>query len=130
MSRIDSSASLIARIQAQLRAATAAEPMRARRARASDPRPGERADASADLMSTVASRVALIDKDDPDRERKALRVFLEAVLLAELGTGLAADPRFAEMLDHIQDQFDADPELARAATEAARHLLAGSGEPG
>jgi hypothetical protein len=39
--------------------------------------------------------VALIGKDDPDRERKALRVFLEAVLLTELSTGLADDPRFS-----------------------------------
>lgn len=71
----------------------------------------------------LASRVSVIHKDDPDRERKALRVFLEAVLLDEFGAGLADDPRFQEMLDHVQEQFASDPELANAASLAARQLL-------
>ena len=38
-------------------------------------------------------------------------------------SGLGADARFQDLLDHVQSQFDADPQLAAAAGEAARLLL-------
>jgi hypothetical protein len=124
MTRINPSAGLIARIQSQLRSAASLRALRAAKATR------DRSDASSatqqDLTSAVVSRVALIDKDDPDCERKALRVFLEAVLLAELGTELADDPRFQDLLDHVQRQFADNAELNRAASEAARHLLSGA----
>ena len=76
-----------------------------------------------DLGAVVAQRIRSIDAGDPQRERKALRMFLETVMLAELGQGLANDPSFAVMIDHVQAQFDGDPELAQAAHEAAQVLL-------
>ena len=76
-----------------------------------------------DLASVVAKRVRAISADDPDRERKALRVFLETVLLSELGPELVNDAGFATMVDHVQEQMTSDPELSSAARQAAQTLL-------
>jgi hypothetical protein len=76
-----------------------------------------------DLAALVAQRVRSIGADDPQRERKALRVFLETVLLSELGSDLVNDPGFATMVDHVQEQMSSDPDLAAAARLAAQTLL-------
>ncbi len=84
---------------------------------------GSAADGSPDLAALIAQRIRSIPSDDPQRERKALRLFLETVLLSELGQDLVADPSFTQMVDHVQLQMESDPELARASLEAARLLL-------
>jgi hypothetical protein len=50
-------------------------------------------------------------------------VFLETVLLSELGSNLLNDPGFAPMVDHVQSEMEADPDLALAARHAAQVLL-------
>jgi hypothetical protein len=80
-----------------------------------------------DLATLVAQRVRSIGRDDPQREHKALRVFLETVLLAELGGELINDPGFATMVDHVQQQMNSDPDLAAAARDAAQTLLKSAG---
>lgn len=77
----------------------------------------------ADLAALVAQRVRSIAPDDPMREKKAFRVFLETVLLSELGQELLGDPAFSTMVDHVQDQMESDPSLAKASLDAARLLL-------
>lgn len=84
---------------------------------------GAAAASSGDLSSVVAQRIRAIPADDPGRERKAFRLFLETLLLSELGQGLANDPSFTAMVDHVQKQMESDVELARASLEAARVLL-------
>ena len=79
--------------------------------------------ATPDLAALVAQRVRAISPDDPQRERKALRVFLETVLLSELGSNLLNDPGFGSMVDHVQSEMEADPDLAVAARQAAQILL-------
>jgi hypothetical protein len=76
-----------------------------------------------DLAVAVAQRIRSINTNDPQRERKAFRMFLETVLLSELGQQLVGDPAFALMVDHVQSQMESDPDLARASLEAARLLL-------
>jgi hypothetical protein len=76
-----------------------------------------------DLAAVVAQRIRSISADDPQRERKAFRIFLETVLLSELGQQLVGDPAFALMVDHVQGQMESDPELAQASLDAARLLL-------
>jgi hypothetical protein len=87
------------------------------------PSSGGMASATPDLATLVAQRVRSISADDPQRERKALRVFLETVLLSELGPELVNDPGFVAMIDHVQEQMTSDPELASAARHASRTLL-------
>lgn len=82
-----------------------------------------------DLAALVAQRVRSISADDPQRERKAFRIFLETVLLSELGQQLVGDPAFALMVDHVQEQMESDPELAQASLDAARLLLKSAHQP-
>ena len=79
---------------------------------------------AASLGAVIARRVQAIDPDDPDRRRKAFRVFLESVLLAELGEALINDPGFYQLVDQVQTCMQTDADLARAMDEAADLLLA------
>ncbi|WP_152682611.1 hypothetical protein [Caenimonas sp. SL110] len=79
--------------------------------------------ASPDIAAIVAGRIRAIDANDSQRGRKAFRMFLETVILSELGQALANDPTFAVMLDHVQLQMESDPDIARAANDAAQFLL-------
>jgi hypothetical protein len=83
---------------------------------------------SPDLASLVAQRVRSIAADDPMREKKAFRAFLETVLLSELGQELLGDPAFSTMVDHVQAQMESDPDLAKASIDAARLLLKSAAE--
>ncbi|HUR88183.1 MAG TPA: hypothetical protein VMZ74_03765, partial [Ramlibacter sp.] len=84
---------------------------------------GTPADSPNDLSAVVAQRIRAIPGDDPERERKAFRLFLETVLLSELGETLVNDPSFAVMVDHVQQQMEGDPKLKEASLAAARELL-------
>ena len=77
-----------------------------------------------DLGAMIAARVASISVDDPERKRKVFRAFLEATLLAELGEHLQADPQFGTMVDAVQQQMTADPNIAPAVEQAVQLLLA------
>ena len=92
-----------------------------------------RGEAPQDLALVVAHRIRSLGRDDPQRERKALRIFLETVLVSELGQQLVNDPAFGAMVDHVQAQMEGDATLAEAAREAAQLLLknadAGSASP-
>jgi hypothetical protein len=83
-----------------------------------------------DLAAQVATRIRSLRGDDPQRERKAFRMFLETVLLSELGPELVGDPQFQKMVDHVQQQMESDPELAKATREAAVLLLRNAGPAG
>ncbi|XQM37285.1 hypothetical protein DFLDMN_004169 [Cupriavidus sp. H19C3] len=76
-----------------------------------------------DLASVVARRVAAIDPNAPDRRRRAFRVFLETVLLAEFGEPLMNDARFQQLVEDVHRQMEAEPEVAAAMEEAARLLV-------
>ncbi|MBA2673918.1 hypothetical protein [Ramlibacter sp.] len=78
---------------------------------------------SDDLALLAAERIRGIRADDPQKKQKAVRVFLESVLLSELGPALVNDPGFSRMVDHVQQQFQDDPQLAQAADQAAELLL-------
>lgn len=76
-----------------------------------------------DLASVIARRVAAIDPDDPERRRKAFRVFLETVLLAEFGESLMNDARFYQLVEDVHRQMESEPEVAAAIEEASRLLI-------
>lgn len=76
-----------------------------------------------DLAGAIARRVAVIDRADPDRRRKALRVFLESLLLQEWGEQLLNDPGFHQLVDTVQAQMEASAELQPLMQEAADRLL-------
>ncbi|WP_133116968.1 hypothetical protein [Paraburkholderia acidicola] len=126
MTRIDSAAQLAALIRQQIANSRGAASLRARQPQAGTAgrrTAGESAKPSAGLAATIAQRVAAIDPDDPDRPRKAFRVFLEAVLLSELGQHLANDPAFYQVVSDVQQQMQADPGLSVAIDRASTALL-------
>lgn len=77
------------------------------------------------LARLVEARVRAIGRDDPQRGRKAFRVFLEAVLADELGEHLLADPRFFQLVDEVQGALEQDAACAPLLEQAVQQLLAG-----
>lgn len=76
------------------------------------------------LSELVAQRIGAIGADDPQRNRKAFRAFLESVLLGELGMNLINDPAFYHIVDTVQTTMEGDPDLASRIDEAGQLLLA------
>ena len=81
--------------------------------------------AAADLGTVVARRVRALDPADPDRPRKAVRIFLESVLLAQFGERLVNDAGFHQLVDDVQRQMAGDSALARDMAAAAERMPAG-----
>jgi hypothetical protein len=122
MSRIDSAGRIAEIVRRQVDALRDPASPRAGHGAAQEQRSAAREPPS--LGAVVARRIQAIDPNDPDRRRKAFRVFLESVLLAELGEALINDPAFYQLVDQVQGQMHSDADLARAMDEAADLLLA------
>jgi hypothetical protein len=75
------------------------------------------------LQASVGKRVQAIDPHDPQRGRRAFRIFLEAVLLSEFGDSLINDPAFYHMVDEIQQQLESTPTSAPLVASATAILL-------
>ena len=119
---------LVSLIRGQLAPRMQKAAQAAARARAAQAHP--RAPAQDDVLAgLIETRVRAIGRDDPQRGRKAFRVFLEALLLSELGEGLLADPRFFQLLDDVQAALETD-EGSRVLVEQAigQLLAAGAGD--
>jgi len=76
-----------------------------------------------DWMAQVGLRVAAISADDPQRRRKAFRIYLGAVLSRELGIHQVQGSEFQHLLDKVQDAMNADAELIQAIDQAGDLLL-------
>ena len=68
-------------------------------------------------------RIRAIPRDAPDRRQRALRIFLESVLLRELGETTVHDPAFPQLVDAVQRQMQDDPQLAATLQRAEEVLL-------
>lgn len=79
--------------------------------------------------SLIAERVRALDPADPERGRKAFRIFLESVLLAELGEELINDHAFYELVDRVQRTMEASPQIATAVSKAVARLLEPAAPP-
>lgn len=76
-----------------------------------------------DLAITLLARIAAIDPDDPQRERKAFGLFLESILITEFGDALCNDPAFYDMAEKIHTQMAADQDVAQHMLMTSRMLL-------
>jgi hypothetical protein len=79
--------------------------------------------AQENLGALIELRVRQIGRDDPNRGRKAFRVFLEAVLLSHFGAGLVNDPGFFQMVDDVQQAMEGDPACSVLVASAIEQLL-------
>lgn len=122
-SSIGSVGELVAVIRSQLAVrpgGAAPEPVRARPVKGS---PAGSRYSDSRLAGLIEVRVRQIDRDEPQRGRKAFRVFLEAVLLAHFGEELVNDPRFFQMVDEVQGALEADAACKAMIDTAIAHLL-------
>lgn len=70
------------------------------------------------------SRIGALSPDDPHRQRKAFRMFLEAVLVQEFGRGRLDENGFDQMVDTVLERMESDAGLNAAMQEAGKLLLA------
>lgn len=81
-----------------------------------------------DFAERMALRVQGLSLDDPLFKKKVMRIFLESVISAELGEALPNDVRFSTMIDSVQRQMEADPELSTMIRLAFNGLLHSKGK--
>lgn len=63
------------------------------------------------LKQRLAEGIEGIALDDPERKKKALRVFVEGVLAWQFGDALLNDPRFAELAGEVQATLEKEPQF-------------------
>jgi hypothetical protein len=138
MTRIDTSALsalLRAQLQAKAQHSTAKDPAplqsKARDAGGQDvnwqapamPKDGLKITAQLALEPKWVQRLQGISPDDPERKRKAFRIFLESVLEKELGAAFQSDIQFAQVVEQVLQQIESDPELNQNSLQAGEALL-------
>jgi len=85
------------------------------------------AEGDAALQQMVALRVRALSPDDPQRQRKAFRIFLESVLVQTFGRDRLDARGFDQLTDAVLERMDSDAELRAALREAGALLLADQG---
>ena len=126
---IDPSSHLAAMIRAQFGAQFRAQAQTRPDAKREAPRtvddPGEPAEKNeAQLQQMVALRVRALAPEDPQRQRKAFRLFLESVLMQAFGRERLDDRGFDQLVDAVMQQMESDADLHSALREAGDQLLA------
>ncbi|SFQ11257.1 hypothetical protein [Variovorax sp. 770b2] len=89
--------------------------------------PSAPANEDAQIQQMVALRVRSLSPDDPQRQRKAFRLFLESVLMQAFGRERLDDRGFDQMVDAVLQRMEGDPQLSAALREAGDLLLADAG---
>ena len=126
---IDRSSQLAVMIRAQFAAQLHAQAKDRPEAKQVAPRntddPGQLTEkGEAQLQQLVALRVRALSPDDPQRQRKAFRLFLESVLMQAFGRERLDDRGFDQMVDAVLQRMESDAELFAALREAGDLLLA------
>lgn len=112
---------LVSVLRAQL-AAKPAAPARSAASGRSREAAGSRYD-DKNLMALIELRVKAIDGKDPQRGRKAFRVFLEAVLLSQFGEAMINDPKFYQLVDDVHAALESSSATAPLVEAAVDDLL-------
>lgn len=63
------------------------------------------------LRADIARRIRAIDPRDPNRSGAAVRIFIERVLLHELGSQLERSPQFHTIVADVQREMEADDQI-------------------
>lgn len=116
---------LVQEIRARGRTPGAASPA----GRRNDPREAAEAAQAGSILTLqqrITARLRVVEPDDPDRISKGLRIFLEAVLLEELGSDLVDDPAFHTLLTTVHGSMTNSDALAGPIQAAMSDLLRSS----
>jgi hypothetical protein len=82
------------------------------------------ASAPPDWFGALLGAIAAIPPRDPQRRRKAFRLYLQAVLSREFAVADVEAPEFQALVDGVFGSLDASEQLRSAIERAADHLLA------
>lgn len=74
--------------------------------------------------SNLLGRLQSLGQQDPDRRRKAFRLFMESVLATEFSAHITGTPTIGPLVDQVILRMDQDPQLHQASLDAADALLA------
>jgi hypothetical protein len=72
-----------------------------------------RGDKTEDLRADIARRLRAIDRNDPNRSGTAVRIFIERVLLHELGGQLERSPQFHSIVADVQQAMEQNADVRR-----------------
>lgn len=122
MAGINSVQQIVATIRAEMSSRVVKNDRRGPAVAAKRPAHAKPAQARSRMSGLLQQRVAALDPADPQRGRKAFRIFLESVLLAEFGEELINDPAFYAMVDQVQLAMEDDPQIAGTIARAADSL--------
>ncbi len=75
------------------------------------------------LLHSLTLAVSHLAVSDPDRQRKAYRLFMEAMLARALDRTRFDDMDFRQLLDTVLQRMEDDPELHGQLREAGQLLL-------
>lgn len=78
-----------------------------------------------DLAETIGMRVAALQPDDPQYQRRVLRVIVEAALLDELGEGLINAPKFQGIVELVVGELEASSLMSRDIAAVMSQLSEG-----
>lgn len=87
---------------------------------ADKPNPGS---AFNDIQANIRDKVAAINSDDPDRRKKAIRIFIESVLYQEFGDRVIHDPRLYSLASEVQQSMEAEPAIKTKLEQLADELM-------
>jgi hypothetical protein len=74
------------------------------------------------ILELVQTRVRSLSRDDPQRSKKAFRIFLESVLLDQLGANMINDPAFYQVVDTVIQTMESDIHLKNQMEQAGVSL--------
>jgi hypothetical protein len=80
---------------------------------------------SSEFKAQAALRLKAISPEDPQRSRKAFRIFLEGTLADLLGNEAPTDPAFRALIDRVHLAMETDSELTVEMGRLADILLNG-----
>ena len=126
MPNIDSTSRFLSQIRQQVSAA--ALQARTTQGRSTGPMCSSQVSSTYDPQRVVLQRVRTIDPDDPDRRKKAFRIFLESVLADELGKHLLNDPAYQGVVEDVYRTMERNANLAPAIDKAGEYLLKSAGK--
>jgi hypothetical protein len=126
MPNIDSTSRFLSQIREQVSAA--ALQARTAQGRSTGPVRPTQVSSTHDPQRVLLQRVRTIDPDDPDRRKKAFRLFLESILADELGKHLLNDPAYQGVVEDVYRTMERNANLAPAIDKAGEYLLKSAGK--
>jgi hypothetical protein len=96
--------------------------LRARSPRQSGARERSSQEPRPELEQVVSEQIARIEGDDPEFRRKAVRAFVESVLVHRLGPHWINQPDLYQLVDEVQSVMERDPSIAAQMDALLQHL--------